>query len=149
MASTQKCAICLCKVGVGAARATIDCCRHVYCTQCVLQLVLDHNSRECPACRASIGSVQWSGGRVELGPAAAAAPADPGDDLFFTSQGTLVCAVVVATETTVEAVAQAYNVPSEQLIAMNTARENPWVDGVTSSSVLVAGSAVWLWHVVD
>ena len=153
-----ECAICLENIGLGDARATLRGCYHQFCTQCIVDAVVFYNKTKCPQCKKEIGTVHWGGNSLEVlpsvpepAPAAAAMPADPGPDLYYTSQDQVVHVQRIATDMTLDAVATHFGIPTAQVINMNTTRpagDHPWRGDVHGSSVLRAGTDVWLWYTV-
>ena len=93
-------------------------------------------------------------------PAAAAAaaqaavvwPDDPGPNLYYSAPGTVVHAERIAIDMTVDAVAIHFGISTQQAINMNTiqraAGENAWPLTVRGSTVMRAGTDVWLWFEV-
>jgi hypothetical protein len=155
--ATPQFAICLDDVGLGATRATLRGCYHQFCTRCILQDVLDHSRTKGPQCQTDIGAVHWAGNTLEVPsvpqPAPAAVDDDLGPNVYFSAQGTLVHVERTAMDMTIDSAASHFGVATQQIINMNTtqrrqADERPWPMTARGSTVLDAGTDVWLWFEV-
>ena len=148
-----ECAICLDNIGLGDGRATLRGCYHQFCANCILEAVLFYKRIKCPVCKNEIGAVHWGGNSLEVpAPApqvapAAAMEADPGPNLYFTSQNVVVHVERIATDMTVDQIAGHFGIATQQIISMNTQRlasENAWPTSVRGSTVMRANTDIWL-----